>query len=63
MITFQYNLNEVDLDTVFKLFQRIKDSFPDETVIAIPDCCSITTMNKEELVHFRDYVNSVIDNL
>lgn len=49
-IVLFYNTTDFDVEAVCEVYKEVQDSFPTNTVLALPDLMSLAEFDKEELL-------------
>lgn len=62
-IVLGFNFNDIRLDDMHNLFNDIKSKFPDNTVVAIPDCISLQSCSKDVLENIISMIAEIIEEL
>lgn len=62
-IIVSFNINDIYLDELDKWFSTIKSQFPDNVVVAIPDCISLQSCSKDVLENIISMISEIIDEL
>ena len=62
-IVVGFNFNDVRLDEMKYLFDAIKSKFPDNIVVAIPDCISLQSCSKDVLENMISMIAEIIEEL
>lgn len=60
VIVLFYNTTDFDLKDVCEAFKEVQDSFPTNTVLALPDLMSLAEFDKETLL---DFLEPIVQNL
>lgn len=62
-IVVGFNFNDVPLDDMKHWFKILKDKFPDNTVVAIPDYISLQSCSKDVLENIISMIAEIIEEL
>ena len=62
-IVVGFNFDDIYLDEMQILFNKIKSKFPDNTVIAIPDYISLQSCSKDVLENIISMIAEIIEEL
>ena len=62
-IVVGFNFDNIRLDDMQHLFNLIKDKFPNNTVVAIPDHISIQSCSKDVLENIISMIAEIIEEL
>ena len=62
-IVVSFNFNDVNVENAKRLFDEIKDKFPNNTVVAIPDFISLKSCSKDVLENIISMISEIIETL
>ena len=62
-IVVGFNFNDVNVENAKRLFDEIKDKFPNNTVVAIPDFISLKSCSKDVLENIISAIAEIIEEL
>lgn len=62
-IVVSFNFDDVPLDNMKRWFNIIKDKFPDNIVVAIPDYISLQSCSKDVLENMISMISEIIEEL
>ena len=62
-IVVGFNFNDVNIENAKRLFDEIKDKFPNNTVVAIPDFISLKSCSKDVLENIISAIAEIIEEL
>ena len=60
-IVVRFNPDRNSLDFVRTMFEHIRESFPHNSVVLLPDTMSFERMDKAELMQFRDHITHLLE--
>lgn len=60
-IVVDYAMEEVDFETVRRIVDSVKEQFPNNVVIALPDKTSLESCSKDVLENIISMISEVID--
>ena len=58
-----FNFNDTNVENAKRLFDEIKDKFPNNTVVAIPDFISLKSCSKDVLENIISMISEIIETL
>lgn len=59
-IVLRFKLGDIDFDTFINIFNKVESKFPENIVLAIPDCIELQSCDKKML---KDIVNMILENI
>ena len=62
-IVVGFNFNDVNVENATRIFDKIKDKFPNNTVVAIPDFISLKSCSKDVLENIISAIAEIIEEL
>ena len=62
-IVVGFNFNDVNVENAKRIFDEIKDKFPNNTVVAIPDFISLKSCSKDVLENIISAIATIIEEL
>ena len=62
-IVVGFNFNDVNVENAKRIFDEIKDKFPNNTVVAIPDFISLKSCSKDVLENIISMIAEIIEEL
>lgn len=62
-IVVSFNFNDVNLENMRHIFNGIKEQFPNNTVVAIPDFVSLQSCSKDVLENMISMIAEIIETL
>ena len=62
-IVVGFNFNDVNVENAKRIFDEIKDKFPNNTVVAIPDFISLKSCSKDVLENIISAIAEIIEEL
>lgn len=62
-IVVGFNFNDVNVENAECIFDEIKDKFPNNTVVAIPDFISLKSCSKDVLENIISAIAEIIEEL
>lgn len=62
-IVIGFNFNDCDLYDMQNIFEYVKNQFPNNTIIAIPDKISLESCSKDVLENIISMISEIIDEL
>lgn len=62
-IVVGFNFNDVNVENAERLFDEIKDKFPNNTVVAIPDFINLKSCSKDVLENIISAIAEIIEEL
>lgn len=62
-IVVGFNFNDVNVENAKRIFDEIKDKFPNNTVVAIPDFISLQSCSKDVLENIISAIAEIIEEL
>lgn len=62
-IVVGFNFNDVNVEDAKRIFDEIKDKFPNNTVVAIPDFISLQSCSKDVLENIISAIAEIIEEL
>lgn len=61
LIVLRFKPDRDRIDLVRSIFEHMEEVFPNNRVAILPDNMSLQRMSVEELVHFRDIIDTVLE--
>ena len=62
-IVIGFNFNDINVENAKRIFDEIKDKFPNNTVVAIPDFISLKSCSKDVLENIISAIAEIIEEL
>lgn len=62
-ITLFYDMEKLSLDQMLKIFEMLRDKFPDNKIIALPDSTSLESCSKDVLENIISMITKIIEQL
>ena len=62
-IVVGFNFNDINVENAKRIFDEIKDKFPNNTVVAIPDFISLQSCSKDVLENIISAIAEIIEEL
>ena len=62
-IVVGFNFNDVNVENAKRIFDKIKDKFPNNTVVAIPDFISLQSCSKDVLENIISAIAEIIEEM
>lgn len=62
-VTLFYNFDTIDIATVVTVVDLLKEKFPENTVIALPDKVSLESCSKDVLENIISMITMIIEEL
>lgn len=62
-ITLFFNMENLSLDKVANIIEMLRDEFPENKVIALPDSTSLENCSKDVLENFISMIAEIIEQL
>lgn len=60
-IVIYYNREDIDLNSFYDQFHNIKEQYPNNIVIGLPNGMDIQLVDKDQLINLRDFLTSIIE--
>lgn len=62
-ITLFYNFDDMDIEIVCNMVERLAEKFPENAVIALPDKVSLESCSKDVLENIISMISEIIESL
>ena len=63
VIVVNYEVGKLTKDEMVRVFDSLRQAFPNNTTLLIPDDISLKMLNKSQLLEVRDKLSKMIDAL